>query len=119
MKPYNPPIGYCNPSNSLLIKLIPDKLIGVNLNSCYYWHNVAYEAGGDERERRLADRRLKESIFDKFIAKWWVPLSVAWWIANRHYNVVRVFGVGSFNYTQPVLPQEPPTARCLRPSEDS
>ncbi len=119
MKPYDPRIDYCGPGKSFLTKLIPNKLIGVSLNSCCYFHDMAYEIGGDGQDRMLADLRFKDCIFSKFNQKWWVPKAVAWWIAHRYYVVVRGFGTMSFTFTKESHRPEAPVPPPLRKLEGS
>ena len=59
---------------------------------CCNEHDLAYEEGGTERDRRLADKRLRRCIADS--GRWWRRI-VAWvvWFA------VRLFGKRHWRYT--------------------
>jgi len=99
MKPYDPNMDYCGPGKSFLTNLIPNRLLGINLNSCCYFHDTAYENGGTGQDRYHADLRLRDCVYGKLVRKWWVPKFLARTVAGRYFTAVRVFGSSSFNYT--------------------
>lgn len=85
MKPYDPKQDYCGPGKGWLAKVLFNGPWGVRINTCCYFHDTAYEKGGTGRDRYLADLRLKDCIYGKLAAKWWIPKFVAVMVSKRYY----------------------------------
>lgn len=98
MKPYDPKQDYCGPGKGWLAKVTPDKPLGANIGFCCYSHDGAYERGGTGKDRAAADERLRDCVYRRQVAKWWIPKFVARRVARRYYEAVRIFGSSCFNY---------------------
>lgn len=98
MKPYDPKTDYCGPGKGWLNYLITNKPWGANINRCCYGHDAAYETGGTEEDRERADQAMRDCIYKRLVAKWWIWPRFAMLVANRHYVFVRAFGWTRFTY---------------------
>lgn len=80
--------------------LAPDKAFnGADLSEACRWHDWAYTRGGNERDRRTADRDLLHNL---------KASGCPWWQRRLYYHRVRFWGTLHFHYQ---TPHRPPRVR--------
>lgn len=97
-EPYDPKRKYCGPGNGLLAWLVADRVWGVPINECCYWHDEQYRIGGTGKDRANYDAQFRRCIESQF-RKTRLPRWLGRMVARRYYVAVRVFGSVVFNYT--------------------
>lgn len=98
MKRYDKNVDYCGPDNGWLTRLISNKPWGASINWCCYRHDQAYEKGGSYKDRAKVDEEFRQCVYERLVAKWWIPKFMARVVANQHWLAVRGFGSGLFKY---------------------
>jgi len=92
---YDPEIDYCGPKGHWIARFIPRDIWGIDCNLCYYAHDMRYEYGTTEKDRKFADKAMlrDQNMAIKKAVAWWRPLRYAALISGlRRYHMVRWFG---------------------------
>lgn len=71
----------------------PNRIGGADLRPACHFHDFAYESGGDEADRLLADATFYRNLLRCGVSRSW---------ANVYYRRVRLHGIRAFRYHEPL-----------------
>ena len=84
--------------------LVPNTIYGLNIRLACCIHDPAYEKGGTEEDKNIADENLHDNIeiiIDAF-DRWWYPTRLAKRRADTYRFAVQQAGDSSFNYKKEI-----------------
>ena len=92
---------YCGPEGSLIAKIVPDTIYGVDVSYCCFLHDQAYRKGGTKADRLEADRDFRDLLRARAAAR--LPLllqPLALIRCQIYYLAVRALGWRCFTYKE-------------------